>query len=81
MSSNSQGFSDSELYEYPLAKDNYWLVASQPLVVNFALAFFFHPSIFIGWSVDKEVNYMDEMSIEFLCISYGTILFHFSMKA
>lgn len=81
MSSNSQGFSDFELYEYPLAEDNYWLVANQPFVVNFAFASFFHLSIFIGYSVDKEVNYMDEMSIEFLCISYSTILFHFFIKA
>ena len=73
MSSDSQDYSKSELYEYPLEEDDYQLVTSQLFTVNFTPASFFPlsisidpSSVFTEWSIDEEINHMGEMSNPFV---------------
>lgn len=65
MSLDSQDYSKSELYEYPLEEDDYQSVTSQLFTVNFTPASFFPTSIsispssvFTEWSIDEEINHM-----------------------
>lgn len=70
MSLNSQDFSDLWVLWFLIEEDDYQPLANQPLIVKFAPTSFFPPLISTGWSIDEEVDCMDEMSLKSLWISY-----------